>query len=203
MAFINLNPALEKAREDFAKGIPERMAACTRSIYDETEKVFKLTFLGCQYEVRYPDGRVEGPGGAEVPLTVQVLLLHYLTFASGIAPSDQWISFKELPGGSIYVGPFTQRAVNPLVRIFGNAPEKLAEAAVRLGGSRHPLGDMAVTLPFFPLVPITYVLWLGDDEFPPSGTVLFDAAASSHLATEDYAVLAGMGVFELKKAAGL
>ncbi|MCL6560367.1 MAG: DUF3786 domain-containing protein, partial [Firmicutes bacterium] len=57
--------------------------------------------------------------------------------------------------------------------------------------------------PFFPLVPVTYVLWLGDDEFPASGTVLFDSTASTHLATEDYAFIAGMGVFELKKAAGL
>lgn len=203
MAFMNLNPAFEKAREDFSSVNPEQMAARSRLAYDEKKKLFKVPFLGSVYTVSYPGGEVEGPKESGVPLEIRVLILHYLTGASGIPLNSRLISFKELPSGSIYVGPFTQRAVNPLVRIFGAAPEKLVQAATRLGGSRHDLGDVAVTVPFFPLVPLTYVLWLGDEEFPPSGNVLFDSTASTHLATEDYAVMAGMGVFELKKAADL
>lgn len=203
MAFMNLNPAVEKAREDFRGGNPEQMAARARVAYDEKEKLFRVPFLGSEYKVNYPGGEVEGPQEAGTPLAVQVLLLHYLTGASGIPLNGRLISFKELPSGSIYVGPFTQRAVNPLLKIFGNAPEKLVEAATCLGGSRYDLGDVAVSVPFFPLVSLTYVMWLGDEEFPSSGNVLFDSTASTHLATEDYAVMAGMGVFELKKAAGI
>lgn len=203
MAFINLNPAVEKAREDFRDGNPEQMAARSRTAYDEKEKLFRVPFLGCEYRVSYPDGEMAGPREADVSPAVQVLILHYLTGASGIPLNGRLISFKELPSGSIYVGPFTQRAVSPLVKFFGNNPQKLVEAAVRLGGSTYDLGDVAVTVPFFPLAPLTYVLWLGDEEFPPSGGVLFDSTASTHLATEDYAVMAGMGVFELKKAAGI
>lgn len=203
MAFINLNPAVEKAREDFKDGNPEQMAARARVAYDEQKKLFRVPFLGREYRVSYPDGVVEGPQGPGTPLEIQILILHYLTGASGIPVNGRLISFKELPDGSIYISPFTQRAVNPLVKLFGHSPEKLVEAASHFGGSRYNLGDMAVTVPFFPLVPLTYVLWLGDEEFPPSGNVLFDSTASTHLATEDYAVMAGMGVFEMKKAAGL
>jgi hypothetical protein len=198
-----LKPALEKGRRAISGGNPGQMAARARVAYDEAEKMFIVPFLGGEYRVGYPGGTVERAGADRVPLEVQVLILHYLTGASGIPSNGRLISFKELPGGSIYTGPFAQRAVNPLVKIFGNVPDKLVEAAARLGGSKYNLGDVAVMVPFFPLIPLVYVLWLGDEEFPPSGNVLFDSTASSHLATEDYAVMAGMGVFELKKAAGI
>jgi len=44
-------------------------------------------------------------------------------------------------------------------------------------------------------------LWEGDEEFPPSGNILFDASAGSHFATEDFAVLASVVVYALKNAA--
>lgn len=203
MALMNLKPALEKGRQDISGGNPGQIAARARVVYNEAEKMFIVPFLGSEYRVSYPGGIVERPGADNVPMEVQVLILHYLIGASGIPLNGRLISFKELPGGSIYTGPFTQRAVTPLVKFFGNAPEKLLEAAARLGGASYKLGDVAVTVPFFPLVPLIYVLWLGDEEFSPSGNVLFDSTASSHLATEDYAVMAGMGVFELKKVIGI
>ncbi|MCL6638168.1 MAG: DUF3786 domain-containing protein [Firmicutes bacterium] len=202
MALINLNPALEKAREDLSRGNPEQMAARARVDYDPGSASFTVPFMGARYTVTYPNGQVAGPG-KNVDPAVQVLLLHYLTGASGIPPNGKLISYKELPGGDIYITPFTHRAISPLVKYFGGSPHKLAEAARKLGGQKAAVGDVSVTVPFFPLVPVTYVIWEGDDEFPPAGNVLFDATAGTHLATEDYAVLAGMGVFELKKAAGL
>jgi len=40
-------------------------------------------------------------------------------------------------------------------------------------------------------VPITFVLWRGDEEIPPSGNVLFDASIPSYLPVEDIAVVCG------------
>jgi len=82
---------------------------------------------------------------------------------------------------------------------FGQFPEKLKIAAELLGGRISSLGDICVTIPVFPSIPLTFVLWLGDEEFPPSGNILFDASAPFYLPTEDYAVLAGLTVYELKK----
>jgi hypothetical protein len=47
---------------------------------------------------------------------------------------------------------------------------------------------------------VTFVLWGGDDEFPPSGNILFDSSAPQFLPTEDFAVLASLLVAELKRA---
>jgi hypothetical protein len=199
MVYMNLTPAIEKARKKLVRCDPEPLASRAKVTYDQSAGYFKVPFLGCGYNVNFPGGEVTEVGGKSVPPDVWLLLLHYLTGASGAPVSGRLISFKELPDGMLYNEPFTGRAIKPLVKIFGQAPEKLVEAAEKLGGRKVSLGDAGVTIPFFPLVPVTYVIWLGDDEFPASGNILFDASAASYLATEDYAVMAGMGVFRMRE----
>lgn len=199
MVYMNLIPAIEKAREKLARSNPELMAARAQVLYDRSAGLFKVPFLGCDYNVSFPGGEITEAGGSNVPKDAWLLILHYLTGAGGEPVCGRLISFKELPDGMLYNEPFTGRAIKPLVKIFGQMPEKLKEAAEKLGGWPVPLGEVGVTIPFFPLVPVTYIIWLGDDEFPASGNILFDASAPGYLATEDYAVMAGMGVFKMKK----
>lgn len=199
MAWMNLEPAHRQAREEFAQQQPESMAVNAALTYRREAGEFTVPFLGCQYLVRYPGGEVKKTGGdGELPKEVQIILLHYLTKASPARVEVRFISFRELPSGFIYTGPFTNRVVRPLVSIFGQKPELLVRAGEMLGGKRVRLGDAAVSVPVLPKIPITFVLWLGDEEFPPSGNVLFDAFAPYHLATEDYAFLPGLVLGKMK-----
>jgi len=47
------------------------------------------------------------------------------------------------------------------------------------------------------MVPVALILWKGDDEFPPEGTILFDRNISHILSAEDIAWLAGMIIYPL------
>lgn len=200
MAFINLTPAHDTAISEFARGIPEEMRLGAAVEFDEEASRFIVPFLETRYLVSYPSGEVsrEDESG-EVPQVVQILLLHYLVHAVDLPVEGRLISFKELPDGFIYITPFTNRAIRPLVALFGGAPEKLVEVGKKLGGWSAGTGDFSVTVPVLPRVQITFVLWEGDDEFPVSGNVLFDATASHHLKTEDYALLPGLVLNEMKK----
>ncbi|MFZ5644331.1 MAG: DUF3786 domain-containing protein [Bacillota bacterium] len=201
---INLNPAHDKVREEFAKLVPEDIARRASVDYDPATGVFTVPFLSTNYFVKFPGGEIcTEKEGEEVPLASRVCILHYLTQASDYSLTGRHITFKELPNGSIYVGPFTNRAIRPLVSIFGSRPDKLIEAGEIIGGKRVDAGDWAVTVNIFPKIPVTFVLWEGDDEFPASGNVLFDSSAPMHLETEDYALLPGLALFAMKKKAGL
>ncbi|MFZ5632248.1 MAG: DUF3786 domain-containing protein [Bacillota bacterium] len=204
MALINLNPAHDKAREEFARLVPEEAARRAAVRYDPETGIFRVPFLGAQYLVKFPDGEItpeEGKG--DVSLTNRVCLLHYLNHASDVQLAGRYITFKELPSGSIYVGPFNNRAIRPLMAVFGQRPDLLVSAGEKLGGKKADMGDWAVTVGVFPKVPITFVIWEGDDEFPPSGNILYDASAPFHLETEDYALLPGLTIYEMKKMSGL
>ena len=166
----------------------------------EGDSALAVDFLDQRYELEYPGGMFKSIAGSDdnLPLPTQILLFHYLTNKSEVLETGKLISFKELPGGSIYIQPFMNRAVNPLVRAFGNEPEALLEAAARIGGQANEHGDVGVTIRVFPRLPVTLTLWRADDEFPASGNVLFDSSAPAILPTEDYAVLAGTLVAKLK-----
>ncbi|HUW64175.1 MAG TPA: DUF3786 domain-containing protein [Spirochaetia bacterium] len=196
MAWMNLAPAMAGAREAFAGRDPGEMARNSGTVYDGCG-VLSVPFLGTTYKVSYPEGVfvAEGP---EPDLGSQILILHYLTGATGLVPGGRQVSFKELPSGFLYAGPFAGRAVQPLTRAFGEAGGALLAAGAALGGRSVQLGDVAVELPALPLVPLTLIIWLGDEEFPAGGNILFDATAPVHLSTEDCVVLAETAVRRLR-----
>lgn len=200
MAQINLKPAHVVAKAEFAGKVPEEMARNSMSFYEPEQQRFTVTFLGQDYFIYFPDGTVKmAAKDDEVPQAVQILLLHYLTHASPDQVQGKLISFKELPSGRIYVGPFTNRAIRPLLGIFGQNPSKLVEVGEKMGGKPVKMGDAGVMMPVLPKIPITFVIWDGDEEFPPTGNVLFDSSAPSHLHTEDYALLPGLVLSEMRK----
>ncbi|GFN23634.1 DUF3786 domain-containing protein [Thermanaeromonas sp. C210] len=196
----NLNVTLELARERLRDLSPEEIAARKNVRWQEDTGEIHCPSLESVYRVRYPGGQVYGEGGGEVDTRCQVLILHYLA-SSGTSLQGRWISFKELPGGSLYQQPFYSRSVLPLVKTFGFDLEKFLAAGRALGGERATVGHAGMILYPFPLVPVCISLWAGDEEVPPNGTILFDGSAAEHLATEDYAVLAELLVRRLKAAA--
>ncbi|MGE4273584.1 MAG: DUF3786 domain-containing protein [Desulfitobacterium sp.] len=189
--------ALTKLRETTLDDIAEY------SGYPIDGNRINIEFLGQKFAVDYPSGQffTDTTSDGEISLPLQILILHYLANRSLAMQTGQFITFKELPGGSIYSQPFANRAINPLVKFFGHNPQSLVEAACIVGGETVSLGDAAVSVEVFPKVPITLVLWKGDEEFPASGNILFDRSAGSILPTEDYAVLASMVVLTLRKFA--
>jgi hypothetical protein len=163
-----------------------------------SREIITVEFLGQPYQVTLPDIDVSPVGGgAEIPISDQILILHYLTLASGTPLSGKPIAFQELPEGASYLRTFTKRSIAPLVRHFGGEPERLVEVAKRLGGQKVDYGDAAVKIDGFKLVPVTSVLWGGDEEFPPRGNILFDATIPEYLSTYDITVLCDAIVWRL------
>ncbi|QGP93529.1 hypothetical protein MGLY_29420 [Neomoorella glycerini] len=185
----NLDVTLDLARKELEQGNPREIAVNKGATWDGEKKVLILPSLSDVFHISCPGGTISTSDGSSVDPRVQVLILHYL-MGPAVARRGEWVSFKELPGGLIYQQPFYGRAVLPLVRTFGQDPAGLLQAARPLGGRPVNLGDAAVELNPFPTLPVRLVIWAGDDEIPPSGTILFDASAAAILATEDHAVLA-------------
>jgi hypothetical protein len=149
-----------------------------------------LNYLNERYRITVPDGEIsmEGSDG-EVALRDKILILHYFIGAKGTPATGKLIAYKQLVGGVSYFPAFSQRAIGPLVRGFGRNPELLIESATQLGGRRATQGDVSMTINVFERVPVTLVLWRGDEEVAPNGSILFDANISDYLATEDVTVL--------------
>lgn len=156
----------------------------------DSKTVITVEYFYQLYQLTLPDFEISVKDSAEaVPLRDKILLLHYLTQAKGTPASGVMISYKELPEGINYFPTFSKRAIKPLVDHFGGEPKRLMDIAGALGGRQADYGDMAVTVNAFSRVPITLVLWQGDEEFPPNGNIIFDSTVCDYLSTEDINVL--------------
>jgi hypothetical protein len=156
----------------------------------DSQKVIMLRYLDRSYQIAFPDIDISLiDSKQEVPIRDKILMLHYLTSAKGIPISNKLIAYKELPEGVSYFPTFAKRAIKPLLDNFGKEPHLLLDVAQKLGGNKAVYGDVAVTINAFSYVPITLVLWRGDEEFAPEGSILFDSTISDYLPTEDINVL--------------
>ena len=71
------------------------------------------------------------------------------------------------------------------------------KAGKKLGGKKMEMGDSSITFHPFPKIPITLILWKGDEEFSPQGTILFDSSIKNFLGGEDIAFLTDTTVYKL------
>ena len=109
-----------------------------------------------------------------------LMVLVYLTEAKDIKATHTWVSEKDLPGGSTFFRGPHQLQVRELEDLYGKDPDAFLKAGKRLGGSEILYGDKGFALEVFPKVPLAYMLWNGDEEFPPRVGVLFDSTIPSH-----------------------
>jgi len=199
----DLEPAYKLAREQLAE-IEDIEQLCLKSgaryLVTGSQKEIAIEYLNQSYRVTMPSIEILlTDSQEEVSVRDKVLILHYLLSAKGAPATNQLIAFKELPGGGNYFRTFSKRAIEPLVEHFGEQPHLLIDTAGELGGHRVAYGDVAVTVNAFNRVPVTVILWQGDEEFPAQGDILFDAAISDYLSTYDITVLCESIIWKLVK----
>ncbi len=169
----------------------------------DSGQVITIRYLGQPYTISLPDiGISPADSTGEVPIREKVLILHYFLSAKGTPVSNNLITFRELPEGKVYLPTFAKRTTSPLVKYFGKEPGLLLETGKKLGGYKADYGDTSVTIDAFKYVPVTFVLWQGDDEFPPEGNILFDATVTDYLSTEDMIVLCEIITWKLVGSLG-
>jgi hypothetical protein len=198
-------PALRKAQQEFPNIEPAKIAACAAVPYEKTSDnsgFFEIPFFGTLYHVYWPQGTVvKAADRTEADIATHIILLHYLLTADGTPLASQWIAFRNLPGGLGYDAAFRGRASLRLAHAFGNDQAAFEKASQVLRGEPLTFGDASYLYRILPRVWMAVVLNVADEEFSANANVLFDAATSHYLPTEDIAVLGGMLAGRLIKAA--
>jgi hypothetical protein len=179
----------------------EKAGAIYRKKEDAEEIV--LSFFSDSHHILFPGAEFSSISKKTVSLVTRVLLLHYLIHADGSPLRGRWVGYKDIPGGLMYAGVFARRVTEPLIKKFGKSAKEFKEIGIQSGGNPMDLGDASFTLNALPMIPLQYVLWEGDDEFPPSLQLLFDASVDHYLSLEDIVVLGQMSTARLIHRASL
>jgi len=180
-------------REQISKIDPQQLAMKTETIYkpeNDTKGRFEFTYWHKKVFFSYPDFILyDQDSQKEFPEKEQAMILYYFNTANGTALSEDWISFSELPDGMFYNQAFLSYTGKKLVQHFQNDKAGFERAALSLSGHAYPLGNASFIFKVLPRISLLVVHWLGDDDFPPSFQVLFNAAAQHYMVTDGYAIL--------------
>jgi hypothetical protein len=147
-------------------------------------------YLNRPYLITLPNVEISLKNEDEkIPIKDRILILHYLTQATGAPYTNKLITYGQIEGGKFYCPVFVKRNLDPILKCFGGQPELLVDVAQKFGGKRANYGDVSVSIDAFPMARIFIIIWKGDDEVPHGGNILFDGNIKNFLASEDVCVL--------------
>jgi hypothetical protein len=179
---------------------PEILESRTGSTYLPVEQgrgTFHVLFWGEDVTITYPEFEARTCRTGQILDTFsQALLAYYFTLTDGTPYSGRWISFSELPDATFYNQAFQGYSGNELAKAFGDDRDGFCKVAQAIGGKRldegPDLGDEAFAFLALPKVKLLVVNWLGDEDFPSTYQILFDANTGHHLSTDACAILGSL-----------
>ena len=92
----------------------------------------------------------------------------------GEAPNEPAI----LSGGGIFVRGTHVIPVDGIAERFGLNPEEVLPIGKELGASKTNYGDISLEFVPLPRVPVTIVIWAGDEDFPAKASLLLDSTCT-------------------------
>ena len=179
---------------EFASRDPVEMAELSGAKFEDNK--FYLQYCSHSLTVSYPSGEVKlletskNFKGEELTHDEKIIILQYLTSASGLPQREQWLSFLDLRGGQLHWTPFQREALEPLARNYFNSMDRFLKLGLEHGGSFYDKGDAGVVIPVLPRISMAFILWQGGEGFAPRSMILFDSTAETYLATATLYVLA-------------
>jgi hypothetical protein len=166
---------------------PADVSNRTGALYHPTEEGYILPVYHLRYLITPKTRKIvrvernDQTVDEKLHLFFTLMVLVYLTGAREIKPEHRWVSEKDLKGGSnFFQGPHSLQ-VREMEGLYGKDPEAFLKAGRKLGGTEIDHGNKAFALNVFPRIPLDYLLWEGNEEFPPKIRVLFDSTIQSHL----------------------
>ncbi len=167
--------------------------------YREISGMPILSFLifNLAVEIAYPELVVrDGSDRKELNSAYQALVCYYLVTSASHPIRHQvenkWVSFADLPDGRFYNQAFQSYTGKKLAASIDSNLNRFTNYAMQMKGSILGIGDVAYQFLVLPKVPVGVVYWSGDEEFPASCQILFDATVSLHLPTDTCAIVGSM-----------
>ena len=176
---------------------PQAAADRTGAKWDGKE--FYVNLLGREFAISHPDYALRAlDGGALPPLPTQTFLLRYLLESKDVAWKGDWKTFREMPWGEMYIQPYTGRVLTRAAYTFGFRLAAFRAAAAKMGALPVKHGDAGFEFSLIGNFKMRFLVWEGDDEFPPSTQVLYSDNFAEGFAAEDRVVAGDILITTIK-----
>lgn len=164
-----------------------------------------LSYFHQKYGIRRRTGEIVSFQSDEKPTAFTQLNLYTLLWycKEGARFQGEWLPFRSLKDASPFGPAFQKSVIDVFAGTFSGHIKELESACLSLGGTKLPHSDAGYQIPAFACIPVQFLFWDGDDEFPAQANILFDRGAVDFIHVESLVTIASEGLALLAKAAGL
>ena len=162
-------------------------------------KEFYVNLLGETYAIAHPVYGIRAATGDRLPpLPTQTFLLRYLLEGKTVVANGNWLTFREMPWGELYIKPYTGRVLTRAAFTFGTRVAAFKKAAEAMGAEAVSHGDAGYRFHLIGEYEMQILVWEGDDEFPPNAQVLYSDNFADGFAAEDRVVAGDILISTIK-----
>jgi hypothetical protein len=145
----------------------------------------QFRFLNEDIRVDIPNQRLlHIHDGYDIPLEdplLELVTLAYLNRVDAVLPLDRDIvGLQDLKESHFFAGPH-ELQTDPVLERYGKNPAAFRQAVASLDGRMTDMADAAGRLLPFPRIPLYFLMWFADEEFPARLRVLFDRSIERFL----------------------
>ncbi|MEW6116191.1 MAG: DUF3786 domain-containing protein [Nitrospirota bacterium] len=184
---MSIAPGEDKAWEILSGLDPDQVCRNAQVTFDKASGMYTLRSCGKDFLISPKEGKItsEAPDSAlflnRLAYFFRLSVPWYLVSAKDIALSGKLVAPVNLTGGQLF---FRGSHVLPLDKVaekYRNDREGFLKKGAHFDGIQAGYGDASFTLFPVPRVPVTVILWLADEEFPPRVDILFDSTCELQL----------------------
>lgn len=192
--------------EEFRALDPEAASVRSGIPYDREKQEFTLRMLGKEFRITWPEFSVRRADESDsqyaaildgVPAKIMAIRM----ISNGVAAlgTGKYLTYREVPWGTVYLQQFTGRCINRLAFSYGTNLDRFCGIMERMGARKLSMGDASYEFEFVNNYFVQFILWAGDDEFPPSAQILFSDNFPLSFSAEDMAVVGDITIGTMKK----
>ena len=157
---------------------------CKRGVctYNTANEYYELAVWDDYYRIYPSEYRIESVNANTHSLHdyFYLVIIYYILKAREIEVANEWISEKDLPGGTTFFrGPHTIPSDLISSRFEGDI-DGFRERCEQLNGAPLNMADIAFVFRITPRIPVAVLYWESDDEFPAESKLLFDKTIKEH-----------------------
>ncbi len=198
----NYEKWVEQWREKFLQMDQEELKNRLPELAEEGGDLL-ITQFGKQYRINKENGKITGEED-EISNYEQLHIYTLFGYVSILAHyKNDWVPFEKLKDASPFAKAFQEGVIQPFGRMFNGKADALKQAFEKLGAEKVSWSDVGYEWKAFDCIPVRFLFWDGDDEFPAQGNLLFDASATDYIHVESIVTIAALGLTRLAEAAGV
>jgi hypothetical protein len=161
-----------------------------------------ITLLNREYIVDLSEKKIlSAESSLKAGFTEELCILIYLINSKDLPIANKLSAAQGLPEGQFFFRGPHKLPVEKLEEVFGQCPQWLYDIMEKFGAKRREFGDASIELYILPRIPLTIVIWQGDEEFSARASILFDETAAVQLPLDALWAAANLAIKALVKAA--